>query len=330
MQSKLDTRFNSAYPGSYALTFEQKTSFTFNDDKRINLFKYLKDGRIAITWDDYEEQTELEIYDPTNNFHLDMKIPFEQSEAIWNMVELDNGTLIIFAAIPLDEYQMNLKVMYKMINLNKDSFTMNSYVIQEETTQMEIQSFLYPIQGSIFVSFCQKGELNIWNGVLPFNTTPIKKIIYAHPLFKALYCKKGNYLLIKHNEPIIIDIMDMNTYEIIHKIENLNFRRVWPFDENRLLYSNVNPNIISYFFMDKGNSEKIENLDENEVTDILTLRDGNLLLLYEKENKIVVYDIKKKKWSISLEHDSNFDEFYPRDNYSFATIDNNKVFLWKY
>ena len=33
MQSKLDTRFNSAYPGSYALTFEQKTSFTFNDDK---------------------------------------------------------------------------------------------------------------------------------------------------------------------------------------------------------------------------------------------------------------------------------------------------------
>ena len=85
-----------------------------------------------------------------------MKIPFEQSEAIWNMIELDNGTLIIFAAIPLDEYQMNLKVMYKMITLNKDSFTMNSYVIQEKQPKWKFNHFYIQYREAFLYLFVKK------------------------------------------------------------------------------------------------------------------------------------------------------------------------------
>lgn len=141
------------------------------------------------------------------------------------------------------------------------------------------------------------------------------------------YSRKGNLLLLAENEPTIIKVLDLNTYQFIQTMNDISYETMYPIDEKKLLLIELNSNKSKFLYYDTGKKEDFVNI--NNCQAFLVLRDGNYLCQCDK-NKFIVYDVNNSKWSMKICHDNNYKEFYKINEESFATVDSNYLHIWNY
>ena len=274
-----------------------------------------------------KDKNEFKVIDPSNNFHIDITVTFPDTEYIMDIIVLDNGSLIVSTYDYFEKTGGPTKLFYKVVKLSKDSYTMNSYMVQEGGNDDSNQLYLYAIQDNKFASISLLGNPHIWNGE-PFSATPLKVIEEkTKEMIMFKYSRKGNLLLLAENEPTIIKVLDLNTYQFIQTMNDISYETMYPIDEKKLLLIELNSNKSKFLYYDTGKKEDFVNI--NNCQAFLVLRDGNYLCQCDK-NKFIVYDVNNSKWSMKICHDNYDKAFYKMNEESFATVDSNCLYIWNY
>ena len=337
-EAKINPELNLSAP---PYVFNLVSFFTlFKKKTKISNLLFLKDGRFVVGCDnlvEYEikDKNEIKVYDPSNNFHVDITVTFPDKEIIINIINVDSNTIIVSTFIKKEKKSFSepskYTLCYKVIKLSKDTYTMNSYTIQEDVVEPDIHYYLEAIKDKKFISLSPNGKINIWSAEEPLKTTPIATIDIQEEEYTTSYNNKRNLFIGKKQNRM--KIIDLNSYKIIKEIKNEEFdcSNIFDYDENKLIIDNLSyeKEKLSYFHYDTEKLETIENIKMKECNCLMTLRDGNLLLQCDS-NKFIVYDVKNGKWSMSIWHDNKFQNFYYINDHSFATVDSTSIFIWNY
>ena len=341
-EAKINPELNLSAP---PYVFNLVSFFTLvKENTKIQNLVFLEDGRFVVSWkkwdiyNDYElkDKNEFRVYDPSNNFHVDITVTFPDEEYMVNIINVDSNTLIVSTFIETQKESNSdltkFTLYYKVIKLSKDTYTMNSYTIQENVIEDNLHYYLNKINNKkAFASLSPGGMINIWSAEEPLKTTPIETIDFKEGNYSKCYNQKGNRLVLYWDNKM--RIIDLNSYKLIKTIENQDFTcsLLRDFDEKKIIVKNYSSEkeTLSFFDFDTEKLEKIENIKMKNCQGLMALRDGNLLLQCDK-NKFIVYDVKNGKWSMSIWHDNKFQDFYKINEQSFATVDSNSIYIWKY
>ena len=337
--AKINSELNLSSP---PYVFNLVSFYTFFKETEVEIYDvfFLEDGRFVISWSndssDVNDKNVFKVYDPSNNFHVDITVTLPDDEIIMNIINVDKNTLIVSSIIPkkseVSSEPIKYTLFYKVIKLSKDTYTMNSYKIQENVIRDNVHYFTMALKDKKFASMNDNSMINIWSAEEPFNTTPITTIeLQNEKIISSYYNKKGNLLVLSNKKDKLM-LIDLNLCKLIKTIQNEDIVNwfLYDYDEAKMIANKcTGKETLNYFYYDTEKLETLENINMKECNSLMVLRDGNLLLQCDK-NKFIVYDVKNGKWSMSIFHENKFKYFYYINDHSFATVDSNSIYIWKY
>ena len=96
-EAKINPELNLSAP---PYVFNLVSFFTLvKKNTKIQNLVFLEDGRFVISWSndssDVNDKNVFKVYDPSNNFHVDITVTFPDEEYIVNIINVDSNTLIV-------------------------------------------------------------------------------------------------------------------------------------------------------------------------------------------------------------------------------------------
>ena len=197
--AKINSELNLSSP---PYVFNLVSFYTFFKETEVEIYDvfFLEDGRFVISWSndssDVNDKNVFKVYDPSNNFHVDITVTLPDDEIIMNIINVDKNTLIVSSIISkkseASSEPIKYTLFYKVIKLSKDTYTMNSYKIQENVIGNNLHYLTMALKDKKFASINDNSMINIWSAEEPFNTTPITTIELQNEKIISSYYNKNN------------------------------------------------------------------------------------------------------------------------------------------
>ena len=281
---------------------------------------FLKDKRIGVC---VNRDPAVLVLDPSNDYHIDLKISGHRAYETYSITELENGDIVA------GTYD-------KLINVY--SITKNTYKKEltiEKAHNREVQKVI-TLSNNLIASAGSDNLIKIWDISTYTKKEPIQ-VLKGHTfgVYSLLYIKEKNVLISGGLSQDDLHIWNLDTYQCVNvfaEVQGYSHNSLYQLDEERIVAGGSGEfYIININKLTIEEKVDLKEFDVHSLSAFMKLRDGNLLCGTSIGN-FILYNMKTKKViNISTSHVSMVTDIKRIDDHSFYTASCDLKFrLWKY
>ena len=280
---------------------------TINTTERVNSLLLLKDKRIATC----SQEGIIKIFNPFKNYHCDEVIETE-SKTISSICQLDNGTIVS------SSYNKSIQI--------------GAFIIKEAHNDWINKVITLP--NNRIASCSNDKTIKIWKTDPLHIYSLLKKIEIHCPVINIIYIKERDLMICgSFDGPLQLWYISSNKcLKVIKNILCSSNRALYQMDKERILVGGYKG--FSIINIDKCIIEKtIKDESIRYVYSFLKLKDDNTILCGSDKGTFLLYDMKKKKYSIILTYQlNNISDLISFDDKHFLLCSSKEstIKLWEY
>ena len=280
---------------------------------------YLKDNRLALC---LSCDPSVIVLDPSNDFHVDLKIPGKKYDYANSIAEVENGNIVSVT---------NDKSIY-VYSITKDSYKIE--LIIEKAHNKTINKVI--VLPNNIIATCSSVKIKLWDMSTYLKKEPIRTLEgnVKRGFFSLMYFKPKNYLISGGLKEEDLYIWNLETYQcvsVFKGVEGYYENNLYQLDDARIVAGGVYVfNIVNLNIMTIEETVNVKELDCYIVSCFLQLRDGSLLCGTSTGDFILYNLTTKMKVRIQTIHSNLITDIKKIDDYSFYTTSSNVKFCMKY
>ena len=317
------------YFDCYSFYRTKDTKVIIHDESIFDSLLLLQDKRIAAT---LQDDLSIMIFDPANDYHIDIQINDNRDFGANSVCQLDNGHLVT-----LSYHGRYIKVW---------SITKSTYKCEYEIQNAHSDEVnkIVTLPNNRVASCSQDKFIKIWDMSYPYpqNKKKVKaiKVLHGHKSFvkSLLYIKERDFLISGAFDDDF-RIWNATTYQcvsVIGKICASSANSMIMIDEQRIVVGGYHEmcfiNIDTATVEERVGIKQRSDGKQSGFSSFLKLRDGNTIICGCNYGEFVYYNMKTKEYTeFTSAHDSDIRDILKIDEESFYTCSADlTIRLWKY
>ena len=304
---------------SYNFIRSEESRTILNIDNIPQDILFLKDNRLALC---LNRNPAILILDPSNDYHIDLKIPGTDDYTTNSICEMETGDIVA------GFYEHSIHVYSITKNSYKEEMTI------ENAHQRKVEKVV--TLSNNFVASCGSDDIKIWDMSTYAKKEPVK-ILKGHEngVYSLLYVKEKNFLISVGCYESDLRVWNLDTYQCVNVfagVEGSTTNCLYKLDEERVVAGGTDMfHIINISTLKIEEKVDLEEYDVYYLSVFMKLRDGSLLCGTQVGHFIVYNFTTKKVEVIKTTHLNQINDIKRIDDNSFYTTSCDlKLRLWKY